>query len=42
MAGTEKKVIAFLPEIEELELMYKLFHNIVGSLDDLLSAVKSM
>lgn len=42
MAGTGKKVIAFIPEMVEIELMYKLFHDIVGNLDDLLKVVDAM
>jgi len=36
MAGAGKKVIAFIPEMMEPELMYKLFAGVSGSLDDLL------
>ncbi len=35
MAGAGKRVIAFIPEFDEPELMYKLFDDVVGTLDDL-------
>ena len=35
MAGAGKRVIAFIPEFDEPELMYKLFDEVVGTLDDL-------
>ena len=35
MAGRGKKVIAYIPEMVEPELMYKLFDTVVGNLDDL-------
>ena len=35
MAGKGKKVIVYIPEMVEPELMYKLFDEVVGSLDDL-------
>ena len=35
-AGAGKRVIAYIPEMGEPELMYKLFDGIVGSLDDLI------
>lgn len=34
-AGRGKKVIAYIPEMVEPELMYKLFDKVVGSLDEL-------
>ena len=34
MASAEKRVIAYISEMIELELMYKLFDQIVGNLDD--------
>lgn len=40
MAGAGKRVIVFIPEMEEPELMYKLFDKVVGSIDDLLKAIK--
>ena len=35
MAGAGRRVIAYIPEMVEPELMYKLFDRVVGSLDDL-------
>lgn len=35
MAGKGKKVIVYIPEMQEPELMYKLFDGIAGSLDEL-------
>ncbi len=35
MAGAGKRVIAYIPEMVEPELMYKLFDQVVGSLEDL-------
>ena len=35
MAGAGKRVIAYIPEMVEPELMYKLFDQVVGHLDDL-------
>lgn len=35
MAGAGKRVIVFIPEMVEPELMYKLFDKVVGNLDDL-------
>ena len=40
MAGRGKKVIAYIPEMVEPELMYKLFDAVVGSLDELKEIVK--
>ena len=40
MAGHGKRVIAYIPEMVEPELMYKLFDAVVGSLDDLIELVK--
>ena len=39
MAGAGKRVIVYIPEMVEPELMYKLFDNVVGSIDDLLSSL---
>lgn len=36
MAGAGKRVIAYIPEMVEPELMYKLFDNVAGTIDDLL------
>ena len=35
MAGRGNRVIVFIPEMVEPELMYKLFDRVVGSLDEL-------
>ena len=35
MAGAGKRVIAYIPEMVEPELMYKLFDSVVGSLEGL-------
>ncbi len=35
MAGAGKRVIAYIPEMDEPELMYKLFEKVVGTLDEL-------
>ncbi len=40
MAGSGRKVIAYIPELPEPELMYKLFDSVVGTLDQLLNALK--
>lgn len=37
MAGAGKKVIAYIPEMVEPELMYKLFDGVAGDLQELLS-----
>jgi hypothetical protein len=39
MAGAGKRVIVYIPEMVEPELMYKLFDGVVGSLEDLEKAV---
>ena len=39
MAGAGKKVIVYIPEMVEPELMYKLFDDVVGNLDELISAI---
>ena len=39
MAGAGKRVIAYIPEMVEPELMYKLFDAVVGNLDDLVLTV---
>ena len=39
MAGAGKRVIAYIPEMSEPELMYKLFDDVVGNLDELISAI---
>ena len=40
MAGAGKQVIAFIPEMAEPELMYKLFDEVVGTLGDLARCLK--
>lgn len=37
MAGKGKKVIAYIPEMEEPELMYKLFDAVTDSIEQLIS-----
>ena len=39
MAGAGKRVIVYIPEMVEPELMYKLFDEVVGSLDDLVQCL---
>ena len=39
MAGAGKKVIVYIPEMQEPELMYKLFDDVVGTLDALIEAL---
>ena len=39
MAGAGKRVIAYIPEMIEPELMYKLFDKVVGNLDDLIQSL---
>ena len=39
MAGAGKRVIAYIPETVEPELMYKLFDAVVGDLDELVKAL---
>lgn len=39
MAGTGKRVVAYIPEMVEPELMYKLFDRVVGSLNDLVQSL---
>ena len=40
MAGAGRRVFVYIPEMQEPELMYKLFDGVVGSLDELLAALK--
>ena len=40
MAGAGRRVVAYIPEMVEPELMYKLFDAVVGSLDDLVGALR--
>ena len=39
MAGAGKRVIAYLPDMLEPELMYKLFDAVAGSLDELVGKI---
>ena len=39
MAGAGKHVIAYIPEMVEPELMYKLFDAVVGDLDELVKVL---
>ena len=39
MAGAGKRVIAYIPEMVEPELMYKLFDQVVGNLEDLVTKI---
>ena len=39
MAGAGKKVIVYILEMQEPELMYKLFDGVVGNLNDLLNSI---
>lgn len=39
MAGKGKKVIAYIPKIEEPELMYKLFDKVVGNVDEIIRGI---
>ena len=41
MAGAKKRVIVYIPEMVELELMYKLFDDVVGDLDSLILALQN-
>lgn len=40
MAGKGKRVIVYIPEMVEPELMYKLFDDVVGDIDSLILALK--
>ena len=39
LAGSGKKVVVFIPEKQEPELMYKLFDCIIGPLDELADSI---
>ena len=39
MAGAGKRVLAYIPEMVEPELMYKLFDAVAGSLDELVEKI---
>ena len=40
MAGKGKKVVVYIPKMEEPELMYKLFDEVVNNMDDLVDNLK--
>ena len=40
MAGAGKRVVAYIPEMVEPELMYKLFDRVVGTMEDLVEGVR--
>ena len=40
MSGRGKRTLVYIPEMQEPELMYKLFDEVVGSLDDLIAAIQ--
>ena len=40
MAGAGTRVIAYIPEMVEPELMYKLFVGVVGNLEELVIRIK--
>ena len=42
MAGAGKRVIAYIPEMVEPELMYKLFDRVVGSIDELIQSLETI
>ena len=39
MAGAGRRVFVYIPEMQEPELMYKLFDGVAGSMEDLLEAI---
>ena len=39
IAGAGRRVFVYIPEMQEPELMYKLFDGVVGSMEDLLEAI---
>ena len=42
MAGAGKPVVAYIPEMQEPELMYKLFDNVVDSIDELNNSITTL
>ena len=40
MAGKGRKVVVYIPEMVEPELMYKLFDSVTGTLDELVDALR--
>lgn len=39
MAGAGRRVFVYIPEMQEPELMYKLFDGVAGSMEDMLEAI---
>ena len=39
MAGAGRRVLVYIPEMQEPELMYKLFDGVAGTLDELIAAL---
>ena len=39
MAGKGNEVIVYIPEMQEPELMYKLFDKVIGELEDLIAVI---
>lgn len=39
MAGAGRRVFVYIPEMQEPELMYKLFDGVAGGMEDLLEAI---
>ena len=39
MAGRGKKVVVYIPKMEDPELMYKLFDKVAGTLDEMIKAL---
>ena len=39
LAGAGRRVFVYIPEMQEPELMYKLFDRVAGSMEDLLEAI---
>ena len=39
MAGRGKKVVVYIPKMEDPELMYKLFDKVAGTLDEVIKAL---
>ena len=42
MAGRGKKVVVYIPKMEEPELMYKLFDKVVNNIDDLIQFIETV
>ena len=41
MAGAGKRVVAYIPEMVEPELMYKLFDGVAGTLEELVGKIEA-